>query len=207
MAASRFRLLAGIHVQQEPDGTTNTYTAGQVVVSNGDLVEKFGAMKFERLGDSRQYLQSGTGNFTAGDPPPELVIKSPATAPHGQVSTGFQGTTGSGVAASGVNSGGVSEEDARDILHQDDKGYTKPNVEAAGTSTAAPTNFPSQSSKTQVGQGSSAGHPPPTNEKEYHAALERMSVKELQAHAAEEEVELSGSTRKEDIIKRLKAAR
>ncbi len=41
----------------------------------------------------------------------------------------------------------------------------------------------------------------PTDLKKYRADLEKMTVKELQAHAQAEEVDLKGNTNKEQIIK------
>ena len=47
---------------------------------------------------------------------------------------------------------------------------------------------------------------PKTNLAEYQAQLERMNIKELQEHAREEEVDLKGATKKEDMIRILRGA-
>lgn len=48
--------------------------------------------------------------------------------------------------------------------------------------------------------------PPPRNQQEYHAALDKMTEKDLRALAAEEEIDLKGAKTKEDIVKAIKAA-
>lgn len=108
---ARYKLLAGQHVQADPDWQptdgqrdesrrtgvrprppSRVYNAGQVVVSDSDLVAKFGAEKFQLLGPSRgQRTTAFPGNPMPGDPVPDVGRTSPSAAPHGQVSTGFQG--------------------------------------------------------------------------------------------------------------------
>jgi hypothetical protein len=46
--------------------------------------------------------------------------------------------------------------------------------------------------------------PTPANVAEYHAGLDKMSVEELKAHAAEEEVDLKGANDKNQILRLLK---
>lgn len=111
--ASRFRLMVGMHIgpdlTQEAKPVTNTltgeplkdkdgnvvtkypsktYRAGDVVMSNDDLVAKHGFQKFERLGGEFS-TRSATGNPSPGDPSPDSVMLNHARAPHGQVSTGW----------------------------------------------------------------------------------------------------------------------
>lgn len=181
---AQYRLTAGMHVDKN-----GTYNAGDVVESDVDLVEKFGATKFKLIGGGEGGLKSGTGNPTPGDPTPENVIHNPSLGASGQVQTGFQSTSGS--SPSGIQSGGAPEEVVRETLGQENKGQA--NVPAA--------QQPAQQFPTLKGQ------PPPKSEREYHAALERLSVRDLQEHAAEEEIDLKGATRKEEIIKAIKAAK
>lgn len=47
----------------------------------------------------------------------------------------------------------------------------------------------------------------PRNEAEYVDLLNSMSIKELQAHAAEEEIDVRGATKKEELIKIIKAVK
>lgn len=171
-------VIAGQHVDKN-----GTHNVGDKVESDTDLVEKFGATKFE-LVSGKGGLKSGTGNPTPGDPTPENVIHNPSLGASGQVQTGFQAT--SGTSTSNVQSGGASEEVIRETLGQEDKfAGQKPHPQ-----------FPALK-----------GQPPPKTEKEYHAGLERLSVKDLQEHAAEEEIDLKGANRKEEIIKAIKASK
>lgn len=176
---AQYRLTAGQHVDKN-----GTHNVGDVVDSDVDLVEKFGATKFEQVSGDKKGLKSGTGNPTPGDPTPENVIHNPSLGASGQVQTGFQAS--SGTSSTNVQSGGASEEVIRETLGQEDKfAGQKPHPQ-----------FPALK-----------GQPPPKTEKEYHAGLERLSVKDLQEHAAEEEIDLKGANRKEEIIKAIKASK
>jgi hypothetical protein len=194
---AKFRLLAGLHIDDN-----GTHSAGQIVESDVDLVEKHGAQKFERVGGGDEGgLKSGTGNPTAGDPTPDNVLHSTATFPHGQVSTGFQQTSGVNP-TTGVNSGPLEEGKARETLGQEGKGQAelpqgqKTQSQGTAASTATPGQFPSVQGQT-----------PTRNEREYHGQLERLSVRELQAHAEEQEIDLKGASRKEDILKAIKSSK
>jgi hypothetical protein len=98
----RFKLLAGQHQQADPDWEptpaqekvaertgvpprppTKTFTAGQVVESDKDLVALFGHQKFMRLGGRKPL------GATRGDAP----SAQPASFPGGQVSSGRQEAT------------------------------------------------------------------------------------------------------------------
>lgn len=107
---ARFKLLAGLHIQADPDWEpsdedkrlaretgrppkppSRTYKMGEVVESDDDLDLKFGTEKFQRLGERRRKVTPGIGpSRTPGDVSPMV---SPAVAPGGQVSTGFQQST------------------------------------------------------------------------------------------------------------------
>jgi hypothetical protein len=201
-----YRLLAGQHIDKN-----GTYTAGQVVESDVDLVEKHGAQKFERVGGESGGFKSGTGNPTAGDPTPDNVLHSAATFPHGQVSTGFQQTSGVNP-ATGVNSGPLNEERARETLGEEDKGQAElPQGQKTQSQTpTAPAQAPTQQAGKQAIQGEQfpavQGQSPAKSEREYHGQLERLSVRELQSHAEEQEIDLKGASRKDEILKAIKNA-
>jgi hypothetical protein len=101
-----------------PDGkptgrfASKTFTTGQVVESDLDLAALHGPQKFELVGGEvaaaqdklraqekeierlkAELLKAQTGETfrTPGDPSPDSIKNDPATFPHGQVSTGFQG--------------------------------------------------------------------------------------------------------------------
>lgn len=112
----RFKLLAGLHEQADPDwqrpddappearAPSRTYRTGEIVESDSDLVDKFGPQKFMYVGESRRKPSSlldprigatdPAEDWKPGDPVPELRRKNPSTAPGGQVTSGFQQATG-----------------------------------------------------------------------------------------------------------------
>lgn len=88
-----FKLLAGQHIATDPDAKpltpeqikagarlpSRTYAVGETIVSDDDLVARFGPDKFERIGG---------GEVQTVAPLPT------SSAPGGQVSSGFQSATG-----------------------------------------------------------------------------------------------------------------
>lgn len=72
---AKFRLLAGQHIG--PD--KRHYKKGDTIESDTDLAVRFGREKFERIGD---------------DPGASKVLSTQNAAPQGQVSSGFQVSSG-----------------------------------------------------------------------------------------------------------------
>jgi hypothetical protein len=118
---AQFKLLAGQHVAddraKEPVRTRDpatgevterhpprTYRAGEVVESDADLVAKFGAGHFELVGPEAAGAHARVAQLeaelaalrarTPGDPASAVSADNPSVAPGGQVSTGFQHTSG-----------------------------------------------------------------------------------------------------------------
>lgn len=109
------------------------FRTGDVVETDKDLVALFGPQKFEALGGqaasdaakiaeleaeiarlraSQQAAQQAAGGFvTPGDPTPKNLIGSPAVAPGGQVSTGFQGPAPEGARKAAAAGEGKEEAD------------------------------------------------------------------------------------------------
>lgn len=52
-----------------------------------------------------------------------------------------------------------------------------------------------------------AGQKAPTNEKEYHAVIDKMSLEDLKTHAKERKIDLKGAVRREDVVKMIKASK
>lgn len=179
MATAIYELLAGMHIDKN-----GRYTKGAKIESDTDLVEVHGANKFRLVSGQPKVgsgLKTGTGNPTQGDPTPKNVIENPATAPHGQVSTGFQG---------------ASPEEARKILEESGKGQ---NELPPGQQTEGP-------KVDEAKYPSLKGQKAPANEREFHACLDRMSVQELKSLAEEEEIDLGSANTKDAIARKIKAS-
>lgn len=119
---AKYELVAGQHIEADktkplkgPDGKPTgrfekkVFNAPAVVESDTNLVEKHGD-KFRlletsqadsrRIADLERQLAQAKAQLssqrTPGDPSPENLTHSPAVAPGGQVSTGFQASVGGG---------------------------------------------------------------------------------------------------------------
>lgn len=202
---AKYRLLAGQHVQADkskplhgPDGKPTgrferrTFKAGDVVESDTDLVAKCGPQHFgyvdaegkdARIADLERQLAEAKAAARAGrqpgDPTPDNQATGPAVFPGGQVSTGFQGT--SGPKGSGP-------------LHPDD-------FERGGANSPPPDAGKAEPKKAAPPRAAAKPAGPSDDD------LEGMSVDELHAHAAAEEVELHGARTKADIVKAIKKGR
>lgn len=118
MAKYRFELLESQHIEADkskpvlgPDGKPTgrfekkTYTKGQLIDTDTDLATKLGANKFRPVGNDGGQARiaeleaelaaarAALGPRTPGDVT-ALNLSSPAVAPGGQVSTGFQRAAG-----------------------------------------------------------------------------------------------------------------
>jgi hypothetical protein len=201
--AGKYKLLAGQHVQADPDapdpkpradGTvpkkpSKTYNAGDVVESDDDLVAKHGTQKFAKVGESARsrrakFAEVGT---SAGDPAPDQVKENPGVFPHGQVSTGLQEQGGQGTVVDVTKF-----HDPATQLASGDKGKVK--GERGSEDDAG-------------GETESASAPAASPADEDPAYFDAMTVVELREYAEENEVDLRGAVRKDDIVKRLKESR
>lgn len=226
MGVKRFRLLAGSHVgpdySQEPvkrkDPATGEetsklpskrYRAGEVVEAETDLVAKHGASKFQLLGESRRQGLMRTdkmGNPTPGDPTPLNQQNTAAVAPHGQVSTGFQQAINTEGPVKGAP---VTGEDLDKVMEQHEEEAQR-GMEKRSKEQVADPNNPDQSVQAAHEEGDldeDEGKMREAGEGEGKEDLESMTVAELKEIASEEEVELHGASRKDDIVKAIRKSR
>jgi hypothetical protein len=214
----QFKLLVGQHIQADPDWEpseeerelaknagralrppSRVYRAGETVESDTDLVERFGPEKFQMVQDkyrlregvakgrkvqARKGVPEGVETRSPGDPTPEIERTSPSVAPAGQVAQGFQGAT------SPVNTTTPSgplpveaaqTEESEESEEADDKEESPPKAPPAPRGPRAKRSVPDN--------------------------LDRMSLNDLRAFAAEEEVDIKGATRREDIIRQIRASK
>jgi hypothetical protein len=202
-----FRLLEGQHIQYDPDwepseedkemaksaGTplkppSRLYVKGQMVENDSDLVARFGAQKFALVsGQPNRGLKATRGTQTAGDVSELNEQASPAVFPGGQVSTGFQSTTGTGVLGNREHVSGPLQDTPDERARR---------AAAQGKSATPP-----------VDDGEDEEEPtaPKTRGKSpSDADLNSMTVEELREHAADEEINLHGASTKSDIVKAIK---
>jgi hypothetical protein len=196
-----YRLLVGQHLQADPDWEpskmelkaaeasgidpkppTRTYSAGQLVESETDLVAKCGSEKFQLVSGkpTRKVPSASSKNPTPGDPTPEVAATSPAKFPQGQVSTGHQGST------------------------------TNPQGETVTGPVGDESFVTGRGPQSRVAPD--AGVEEPAAEEESgdlevrYGNFDEMHVDDLKQVAEAEEIELKGATRKADIIKVLRKA-
>lgn len=205
---ARFKLLAGKHVgpdlKAEPEPVYNnmtgeqrvdvrtkepefrqpskTYKAGQVVESDDDLVARFGANKFQLLSGTPKAGGPGIKRKAAqaAESPAILSSSNPAIAPGGQVSSGFQQT-------SGVESplpGGAKQ-------------VSGPlDVEDEGTAAASGADLENS------GEGPGDGEDADTGGTEYtRAELEGMTKAELKQLGDDEGIDVNASASKDEMVK------
>jgi hypothetical protein len=214
MAKYHFRLLEGQHIQADPtrpivgpDGKPTgrferrVYQKGDVIETDTDLAAKLGANKFEPLtGDGGQAriaelerelaearAAQGAGSLP-GDPNAQNLALSPAVAPGGQVSTGFQHAAGS---SRGTASGPLDPAKAE---RAGAAGFGLP-AEAAKAAGKQQQDFTAAASDTPPDAPPDA----PTD-----ADLEGMTVQELRDYAQEEEINLHGASTKAEIVKAIR---
>jgi hypothetical protein len=231
----RYRLVAGQHIQADPDwepdeyavkqaeatgiaprAPSRTYNAGDVVESESDLVAKFGANKFQYLGGKGRkddlgpeghtmYQQGAKGPRLPGDPAEELEETSTSHAPHGQVSTGKQSATSTAQSTTSGPMGPTDEEG--NPVDSKDKVQGQHTVKAGGPATIQHEGQASASHQGGQQQPSQSKQVARAPSKEqYHQQLDKMSVSELRKHADEEEIDLKGARTREEMLKAIKAA-
>lgn len=205
-AKARFehKLLVGVHegpdfdaaANDKGDRPTRRYSEGETVWDNSNLVEKLGAGKFSLVRDHGEGADTrpeesrprakfpGVKSTTAGDNPTPgdpTLSQPPSSFPHGQVSTGKQATT--------------TLPDGRTV-----SGPAEPTDEEAG---AASANAENVGGVPTSGGGSDDDVVDADDEPE----LGSMTVAELKQYAADEDIELHGASRKDEIVKAIRKAR
>lgn len=216
----KFRVLAGSHVgpdySQEPiqqkdpvtGKVTETYPksrfrVGQTFEADEDLVRKHGASKFQLIGETRRQglmRTDKTGNPTPGDPTPLNQENTAAVAPHGQVSSGFQ----KAVQTDGpVKGAPVTGEDLDKIVEDHEEEAQRSAGKLSKEQQANPNNA-KQSVQAAHEEGDLDENEGKMRDGE---DLEGMTVAELKELASEEEVELHGASRKDDLVKAIRKSR
>jgi hypothetical protein len=220
----RFKLLAGKHSQKEPkigpdgkvvkdpDGNPvmepRLYRTGEIIVTNSDLVAKFnspGAMKFQLMESPRRGARARGRQATEGEE--EFLVDAEdeantvevtssgetrrlpipkTTFPGGQVASGHQISSGTGIHGEGPAT----------------LGELAGNVEVA----------PSQAHKVQARGRRAVVQPDAEEESETSteeggSEYDSMTVAQLREYAEENEIDLSGATRKDEIIKVINKSR
>lgn len=217
-----FKLLAGQHQQADPDWEpseqdveiaktrgvplkppTRTYKVGERVESEVDLVKKHGAEKFERIGERRGIprqqarrpaeadldplgkkvptrggVPAGVESRTPGDPTEEMQEKHPSLGASGQVAQGFQEAVDQ--PKSNVTGGA----------------YVPSEEEEEESEIASPT--PMKAGRTPAEA---------VEEQALPENLDRMTLRDLKEYAEQEEIDLEGATRRDDVLKKIRAAR
>lgn len=202
---ARFKLLFGKHVGPDPRAEavpvinnmtgeqvvdvrtkepvfkqpSKTYKAGQVVETDDDLVTRFGASKFQLL--------SGTPTRGPGvkrkaaslaESPAILSSSNPAVAPGGQVSSGFQQTTG---VESPVEGGPRQQSGALDVEDEETVAASGADLKNAGGD----------------GEDSEAGDGKSYTREE----LEGFNKADLKQLAEDEGIDVHSGATKDDMVK------
>jgi hypothetical protein len=196
----RFRVLAGIHV--DDDG--REYGPGQVVESKRDLLAQHGPEKFAAVGPYK----------------PQAEGKKPVTTqatsfPQGQVHHGTEETTSldeEGNPATGPTGTVRPQPEDADIpepqrgLAKFKRGVERKAAEQSGQDEEGDQDLKETRARAEREQRA--------DQKDRQAAeeegsdnLESMTVQDLREVAGKEDIELHGATRKDDIVKAIRAAR
>jgi hypothetical protein len=218
-----YRLLNGQHHTTEVVGKTKndapiteekSYRPGDLIDTEEDLLRYNGALgmspKFEKVGESkpkpRFQSPSRDPNFQAQERAPSTSSTSPRAA------AGIEGDTG-GVeqpapspttTSSNMPPAEVSDEDFDEEVQEP----TTEQLQGDGGQQSDP-NAAYQTPKQGQPPKESSTPPQPrqkTLDEEY-GPLEKLTVSQLQDIADEEEIELKGASKKDDIIRNLRAAK
>jgi hypothetical protein len=190
---------------------SKTFTAGQVLESEHNLVDLFGANKFQEVVKRGRRYESVTerededDTYQRADPTP-LNAQAPRTAPHGQVYQGHPATSGADGPInpdSGVRQYAQTPEEAREIAEKHADRLPQPKEEKP--------KFKQRQRQAEQKQAKAAGRPrtaksAPAREEE-EADFHAMKKDELIAYAEENEIDLGDATLKEDIVKKLERSR
>jgi hypothetical protein len=206
-----YRLLAGAHiganfdeepkkVKDEDTGETvyqyasKFYRQGETVKSEKDLVAFGGHEKFQLVGSDTTV--SGTGDPTPGDPTPENVAYSAAVTPGGQVSTGFQSSTGT---KEGTVSGPI---DPKHPAHPANQAKGKQGMKGKSEKSDTPGARLVKSKTPDTEEGDSEGSGDTSDDN-----LDTMTLAELKQKCDDDEVDTSGCRSKADYLKALRSSK
>lgn len=211
----RFKLLAGQHQQADPDWEptpaqekvaertgvpprppTKTFTAGQVVESDKDLVALFGHQKFMRLGGRKPL------GATRGDAP----ANQPASFPGGQVSSGRQEATSHRTEEdeAATVSGPMDPKKSARLDRESEAEVARQRRETLASQEEFGTDERGFEKDEEGGDESDDSGDEKVEDK---ANLNDMTVAELKDVASAEDVDLSGAHKKDEIIAKIKKGR
>lgn len=184
----KFRVLVGKHIEPGPPDENGyrsdvVYSAGEVVETSTDLVAKFNqgmfSRKFEEILDDRRLSPVANVPY-AGD-----RSRHPLDKEHPLQD--------------------VSESAKNRVLTDEDK-EKRDNIPTKENESKDKEY--KQTSRERVDSGVGAPHSSSSSSKnrKVPANLDSMSIKQLQDYAAEEEIDLKGTTKREDILRTIRSS-
>lgn len=206
-----FRLKAGQHegydYSKDPVTVTNTdgstqeeypkrlFNQGELIDSGHvDLAGMLGANKFELVDPDKTALKKSKKGVVGGGEGGMDKVPPPMVTPHGQVTAGFQQTSG------GVT-GGMNQQDLEraGLL---ETAMKSPKPSDMGSLTGKQKSAINEKGSTEgTSKAESKGEKESLADKYY---LDEMTVEQLKEVAEDEEVDLGSAKKKDDILKVLK---
>lgn len=174
-----FKLLAGQHIDQDGE----SHEVGAKINSKFDLARRHGRSKFERIGDYQEEADAEHEPTTVGFQQP---ADRSLAFPHGQVHDGKQETTGAGMSHPDRN-----DPDFDPSISKKDLAQQKEDED--------PDDDDDDDDDDENGDEKTGRMAKKARKEE----LEGMTVPELKQLAEDDEVDLSGATKKDEIIQRL----
>jgi hypothetical protein len=199
-----------------PRITNRVYNTGQVVSSDADLVALFGANKFERVqtegrrarrgkvGEGEEEAESAGGAGPLRGLPSAVTQPTPAPLnpgvfPGGQVSSGYQAAAQTPTPY--TNPSAPVEGGIQPAFAGPDGTKESGQPRSSPAERAAQAEQGGKPKSAQQPKAGAKGPPPAAPAKAYtRAELEEMTVADLKELADEEEVDLAGATKKDEII-------
>lgn len=224
---ARFRLLFGQHIGEDDKGEQRTYSAGDVIESDVDLVRRFGAGKFQNLDNDVRVIPRDPSKGG-----PNLPDAGAANAfPAGQVSEGVQ-TSVAGEPANnpavklnpeqlkarlqaqqhqgklGVVGGKQSpppDEEALGEVTEESKKSAEEARKQPGSSPEAREKAGSERAAQEKMQGQQNSAQQQKQAPAKKPDFEKMSLAEMRQYAEGEEIDLKGANNRADVLKVLKS--
>lgn len=193
--AFRYRVIAGLHVELGPHGENMVIPAGQTFETDLDWLARRFPEKFESLGGS----QNPNNPLDPNDPnrrQPNGIVPRQGESEEQFAKRCKEFWDTHNMKGGSLNDGTVeSQQQMQKQVAANPpprQGEPSSNDPLAVAASSPPPSHPLPPSSAQSGA--------------FAGQLEKMSVKELQAHAEAEEIDLKGANKKEDIIRILRAA-
>jgi hypothetical protein len=190
-----------------------SYRPGDLIDTDEDLLRYNGALgmspKFEKVGESKPKMRfqspSRDPNVQAQERAPSTSSTSPRAA------AGIEGTTGGVEQPAPSPTTTASNMPPAEVEDEDYGDEGSPTTEQLQKSDSQlPTTNPSSSQPKQDQPPAKQNSPPQPRQKtmdEEYGPLEKLTVAQLQDIADEEEIDVGGASKKDDIIRKLRAAK